>query len=218
MIPTRKKTPEELAALRDGLGLFQNPDSTSSANPDTQPSPSEDTPPPFRFQKVIGRVPLPTRPQEPAPPAEATPKKRAIQTLRKVELPLFPAQEVPHKTDLPRRRRSHADLAELQRREALANFSATPTDPAVHLKKLTAHPILLALAYLPAFGAIYTAWNAFHFITPLSLIFVSGLLTTYIFWKKMRSRHHAAILLIILVMTLVFGGIHYAPYFSAYAT
>lgn len=210
MIPTQKKTPEELAALREGLGLLQNP-GTQPSSPDNQPK----TP---RFQKVIGRVPLPTQTQGPIPSAEAIPKKRTIQTLRKVELPLFPAQEVQRKTALPRTRRSNAELTELQRREALANFSATPIDPAAHLKKLAANPILLTFAYLPAFAAIYTAWNAFHFITPISLIFVSGLLTAYIFWKKKRSRHHAAILFIILVMTLVFGGIHYAPYFSAYAS
>jgi predicted PurR-regulated permease PerM len=91
-------------------------------------------------------------------------------------------------------------------------------NPIARLEKLTAHPVLLTLTYLTAFLAIYAAWQAVFFITPISLIFVSGLLTAYIFWRKKRSRHHAAILIIILVMTLVFGGIHYAPLFSAYAT
>lgn len=196
MIPTRKKTPEELAALREEQGFFQpqNP----PASPFTAAPPPETT--------------------APAPAREVRPKKRTIHTLRKVELPLYPAPEVKQKTALPGYRRSTADLAEIQRREALANFSATPTDPIAHLKKLEAHPVLLCAAYLPAFAAIYTAWNAFHFITPITLICVSGLLTAYIFWRKKRSRHHAAILFIILAMTLVFGGIHYAPYFTQYAT
>ncbi len=191
MIPTQKKTPEELAALREEQGVFPRP-ITPDLSPEPPPAPSE--------------------------PTDVRPKKRKIRTLRKVELPLAPAPVVENKTQLPGYRRSQTDIAEIRRREALANFSATPTDPIAHLKKLTAHPVLLTFAYLPAFAAIYTAWNTVHFITPISLIFVSSLLTAYIFWTKKRSRHHAAILFIILVMTLVFGGLHYAPYFSAYAT
>ncbi|MES2983134.1 MAG: hypothetical protein V4727_12545 [Verrucomicrobiota bacterium] len=203
MIPTQKKTPEELAALREEQGVFQRPNSPElppeiPATPD--PSPTD--------EQLL----------EPSEPVAIRPKKRKIHTLRKFELPLAPAPVVENKTPLPQYRRRSTDIAETRRREALANFSATPIDPAAHLKKLAAHPVLLTFAYLPAFVAIYTAWNTFHFITPISLIFVSSLLTAYIFWKKKRSRHHAAILFIILVMTLVFGGIHYAPYFSAYAS
>ena len=210
MIPKQKKTPEELAALREELGFFQNPD--------VKNTPADNEPTAFPFKKVIGKVPPSKKSSEQIAREPVEPKKRKIKSLRKFELPLFPATDVANKTPLPESRRSQADLAELQRREALANFSATPPDPAAHLKRLAAHPVLLILAYLPAFGAIYTASKSYHFITPISLIFVSGLLTAYIFWKKKRSRHHAAILIIILAMTLVFGGIHYAPYFTAYAS
>lgn len=196
MIPTQKKTPEELAALREELGFFQPP---HSAPPAPQPTPVSATAPP----------------QE---PREIKPKRRRIHTLRKIELPLAPAEQVQNKTSIPQPRHDIADVAEARRRAAIAEYSTATGDPAAHLKKLTAHPILLVFAYLPALAAIYTAWSTFHFITPISLIFVSGLLTAYIFWTKKRSRHHAAILFIILVMTLVFGGIHYAPLFTAYAT
>lgn len=213
MIPTRKKTPEELAALREGLGLFQNQEPQPSP-PEPQPSPPGPRPDGPLFQKVIGQTPPTPQPEQP-PEEERKPRKRNNHSLRKVELPLYPAQRTQHKTTLPKNRRSASDLAELQRREALANFSANPADPVARLKKLEAHPILLGLAYLTALAAIYTAWKTFHYITPISLICVSGLLTAYIFWTKKRSRHHAAILLIILAMTLVFGGIHYAPLFKA---
>ncbi len=193
MIPTQKKTPEELAALREGHGFFQPP---NSAPPTPQPPPA----------------PAPQQPRE------IKPKKRRIHSLRKIELPLAAASQVQNKTSIPQPRHDIADVAEARRRAAIAEYSTATGDPAAHLKKLTAHPILLVFAYLPAFIAIYTAWNTYYFITPISLIFVSGLLTAYIFWTKKRSRHHAAILLIILVMTLVFGGIHYAPYFSTYAS
>ncbi len=193
MIPSKKKTPEELAALREEFGVFQ-PQNSAPSTPQPTPAPA------------------------PREPREIKPKKRRIHTLRKVELPLYPAYQVQNKTSIPQPRHDIADIAEARRRAAIVEYSTASGDPAAHLKKLAAHPVLLVLAYLPAFAAIYTAWSAFHYITPISLIFVSGLLTAYIFWTKKRSRHHAAILFIILVMTLVFGGIHYAPYFTAYAT
>ncbi len=193
MIPTQKKTQEELAALREENGVFQHP---NSAPPAPQPPPAP-------------------APQE---PREIKPKKRRILSLRKMEPPLAPAIQVQNKTSIPQPRHDIADVAEARRRVAMVEYSTAIGDPAAHLKRLTAHPILLVFAYFPAFAAIYTAWSTFHFITPITLIFVSGLLTAYIFWRKKRSRHHAAILLIILVMTLVFGGIHYAPYFSTYAS
>jgi hypothetical protein len=210
MIPTRKKTPEELAALRGEIDFSQEPK--------TEPEPPAEQPKPPMFQKVIGRVPKWTPPPAQTSPAKPEPKKRTIHTLRKVELPLGPAPEVYNKTPLPQRRHSQSHISEIRRREALANVSDNLADPVSRLKKLTAHPILLTPTYLIGFTAIYTAWNRVYFITPITLIFVSGLLTAYIFWKKKRSRHHAAILMIILIMTLVFGGIHYAPFFSAYAT
>ncbi|MFN4873619.1 MAG: hypothetical protein ACK40T_07435 [Akkermansiaceae bacterium] len=210
MIPKQKKTPEELAALREELGFFQNPE-VKKTSIDHEPTA-------FPFKKVIGKAPPSRKSSEQITREPVKPKKRKIKTLRKFELPLFPATDVVKKTPLPGSRRSQDDLAELQRREALASFSTTPPDPLAQLKKLVAHPVLLILAYLPAFGAIYTASHSYLFITPISLICVSGLLTAYIFWRKKRSRHHAALLIIILAMTLVFGGIHYAPYFTAYAS
>jgi hypothetical protein len=193
MIPTQKKTAEELAALREEQGFFQPP-SAPSPSPQQSPAPALEE------------------------PREIKPKKRRIHTLRKIELPLAPGYQVHNKTSLPKPRHDIANIAEARRRAALAKYSTATDDPAAHLKKLAVHPVLLTFTYLLAFTAIYTAWNAYHFITPISLICVSGLLTAYIFWTKKRSRHHAAILFIILVMTLVFGGIHYAPYFTAYAT
>jgi hypothetical protein len=210
MIPDRKKTPEEIAALREDFGFLKNP-VTSTPPPKEQPKSPV-------FEKVIDQVTQPTPQPTLSSRAEEKPKKKRIHSLRRIELPLAPGYEIQNQTQIPQTRRSPEDIAELRKRETLANFSANPVNPLAHLKKLTAHPALLTLTYLIAFLAIYAAWQAVFFITPISLIFVSGLLTAYIFWRKKRSRHHAAILTIILVMTLVFGGIHYAPLFSAYAT
>lgn len=204
MIPNKKKSPEELAALREELGIQKNP-------AETPPSPTT-TPPELEAEASAPSTP------EPEPSETTKPKKKIkLHSLRKQELPLAPAPEVITKTEIPEQRRSSQDVAEIRRREALGNFSNPSQDPAAHLKKITAHPLLLSPSYLIAIAAAVAAWQRAFFITPLCLIFVSSLLTLYIFLKKKRSRHHAAILTIILVMTLVFGGLYYAPFFS-YAT
>lgn len=195
MIPTQKKTPEELATLRDALA-FPGAGSPPKQKPAPDPFPIQD----------------PTD-SDHNPPTR--PKKRN-HTLRKVELPLFPAQPVTTRTDLPERRRSIQEIKQLQSREVMPTPENNPHHPIVQIRRLTAHPFLLAPTYLIAFTAGFAAWNRVHFITPIFLICVSGLLTTYIFWKKKRSRHHAAILMIILTMTLIFGAIHYAPFFATF--
>jgi hypothetical protein len=210
MIPTQKKTQEELAALREDSGFFQNPN--------TQSLPLEEQPKPAIFQKFIGQAPKRTPQQFQTSPAEARPKQRKRHSLRRIELPLAPSFEVQNKTKIPQERRTSEDIAELRERQRLADFSSTPKNPIAHLEQLSVHPVLLTITYLIAFTAIFAAWKTVYFVTPISLIFVSVLLTAYIFWKNKLSRHHAAILFIILVMTLVFGGIHYAPFFASYAT
>jgi hypothetical protein len=210
MIPTQKKTQEELAALREDYGSLQNPN--------IQPAPLEEQPKPPISQEFIGQAPKWTPQQSQTSPAEARPKQRTRHSLRRNELPLAPGFEVQNKTKIPQERRTSEDIAELRERQELADFRSMPKNPIAYLEQLSAHPVLLTIAYLIAFTAIFAAWKTVYFVTPISLIFVSGLLTAYIFWKKKRSRHHAAILFIILVMTLVFGGIHYAPFFASYAT
>lgn len=226
MIPDKKKTPEEIAALREELGIPGAPENTASqspAPPRTEPEPKQ----PEKVKPKPAPVLDPAHPDatpspsgaDPVvhldlPPATAPEKKpEAIKThsLRKNELPLAPAPTVTRKTTLPTHRHDPRDIAEIRRREAIASLAEKPQDPAIHLKKITAHPVLLAPAYLLAFAAAFAAWHRAFYAAPLVLISLSILLTVYIFICKKRSRHHAAILTIIIVMTLTFGGLHYAP-------
>ncbi len=191
MIPTQKKTPEEIAALRDALAFPE---------PLIEPSQEDES------ETDLTQ-----------PPQSAAERRKKHHTLRKVELPLLPAELVTSKTTLPRQRHSVQELKKIQAKEAMEVFqNRSAIDPIAHLKKLTAHPLLLTPTYIIAFSAGLAVWKRNYFITPISLLCVSGLLTAYIFWKKKRSRHHAAILMIILVMTLIFGAIHYAPFFAPY--
>ena len=241
MIPERKKTPEEIAALREGLGIpdappvpgapRQRPAPQHSPLPPIDAGPAQPQPPQKTIEAAPAPVLDPVHPDAPptmelrepvvhlgvtpAPISEKTPDPLPPKhSLRKHELALAPAPFVTHKTTLPTGRHDDKGIAEIRRRDARQNLSSTQTDPAAHLRKITAHPLLLIPAYLFAFAAGATAWQRVHHITPIALLAVAGAFALYIFIKKKRSRHHAAILAIIILMTLVFGGLHYAPVFN----
>jgi len=240
MIPNKKKTPEELAALREELGIPDAlpeqgahrsrplPQIENAPKPETKkPEPAPEPAPP---KKEIPPAPVldPAHPDAipaaelrepvlhldipPAPVGDTKDREPVVfHSLRKKELPLAPAPAVTHKTHLPGQRHADDDLARLRKREAVAMLQQPGADPATHLRSITASPWLLAPAYLLALGAGVTIWQHFHHVTPLSLLFVASLITSFIFVRKIRSRHHCAILFIIILMTLVFGGLHYAP-------
>ena len=87
-------------------------------------------------------------------------------------------------------------------------------DPAIHLRKQTAHPVLYIPGYLLAIAAGAVAYQRVHHITPIVLLALTLAITLYIFIRKPRSRHHAALIFILIFLTAVFGGIHYAPLFK----
>jgi len=241
MLPDKKKTPEEIAALRGQLGIPETPSQPSPpeqtrANPPAirppysppaqvtppVPSPEPSTPPPVldpdhpdQSPEIIRQEPVMHLDPPSAPAPEKRPEAVKSHSLRKHELPLAPAPTVTQKTALPSHRHDPRDINEIRRREALAQLAQNDRqDPAAHLRKITAHPILLIPTYLLALAAALAAWQRAFYLTPLILLVIASLLTVYIFFTKKRSRHHAAILIIIIVMTLAFGGLYYAPYFS----
>lgn len=243
MIPDKKKTLEELAALREELGIPESlPEpgahrsrplpQIENAPPPEEKNP-EPTPVPVPPSMEIRPAPVldPARPDAiptaelsesvlhlnvpPAPFRDSNNREPVLyHSLRKNELPLAPAPAVTHKTQLPTRRQAGEDLARFRKSEAVAKLQQPGIDPASHLRSITASPWLLAPAYLLALSAGVTIWQRFHHVTPLALLIISSSLTAFVFLKKIRSRHHCAILFIIILMTLVFGGRHYAPLFQ----
>jgi hypothetical protein len=226
MIPSKKKTAEEIAALREGLGI------PPVASPHA-PLP----PPPPVMPGVIGKMEEPPAPPAPAPPppqpasdAEPVthldpitiplrPQKAVIKpshSLRKQELPLAPAPAAPspQRTELPAHRHDPRDVAQIRKREALAKLQQPGADPADHLRKQTASPFLYVPGYLLASAAALAAFQDAHYITPAALIGTAIMIMAFIAWRKPRSRHHAALLFIVVFLTLVFGALHYAPLFQ----
>ena len=129
-------------------------------------------------------------------------------------MPLAPAPPVTKKTPLPTHRHDPSDIAEIRKREALAKLQTPGFDPGAHLRQQTASPFLYAPGYLLAIAAAAAAFKRVHHITPIVLLALALLITLYIAIRKPRSRHHAALIFILVFLTAAFGGIHYAPLFK----
>lgn len=197
MIPDKKKTTEEIAALRGDLGIPEpvveetRPPAPVHAAPSGEPVIHLDIP----------AIPVVTRAPQP-------------HSLRKHDLPLAPAPPVTHKTALPTHRHDPRDIVQIRKREALAKLETPGLDPVARLRAQTAHPVLYVSGYLLAIGAAAVAYQRVHHITPIILLTLSLLITIYIAIRKPRSRHHAALIFILVFLTAALGGIHYAPLFQ----
>ncbi len=215
MIPEKKKTADEIAALREGLGI-------PAATPEpAAPEPYSQAPPPRNMQ-AEEPPPSPAAYAEPIvhldlPPAPARPKKvepKPIHSLRKHDLPLAPATASTRRTELPNKRHDTRDISQIRKREALAALQQPGTDPAAHIRSQIASPFLYAPGYLFAAAAAVTAYMSVPYYTPAGLIALSAIIMIFIALRKPRSRHHAALLFIAVFLTLVFGALHYAPHFQ----
>ncbi|MFK7851211.1 MAG: hypothetical protein AB8D78_09560 [Akkermansiaceae bacterium] len=145
-------------------------------------------------------------------PTKPTSKKPVSHSFRKKEPPLAPAPALNRtQVELPAHRNVPKDMMEIRKRETLANLSRPQVDPAAYLKKITAHPALLIIAYLTTIGAAISTKLSSEYFTPLVLVVISLLMTAYIFLAKKRSRHHSAILVIVIIMTTAFGSLHFFP-------
>lgn len=210
-LPQRKKTPEEIAMLRESMGLGgpapafpPSPELQPHAAPAPQPSPSLP-------QVAPGTPAIP--PAAPRPPVEAKP----VRSLRRSEREPSAAQAprpAPSvgSTQLPVQRHSDAELNQLRRIQSLTNQA-----PGAFVIAKIAHPILVGLGYLCVVSAaILPIVN--HFFTSISMYVPAGLclaglvIAAFIFFKKKLSRHHAGFITTIAVFTLIFGSLYYFPH------
>ncbi|HVJ47389.1 MAG TPA: hypothetical protein VM511_13445 [Luteolibacter sp.] len=228
MIPKKKKTPEEIAKLRESLGL-----------PGADPAPAAETEPPLPAPEaapapaapevpvsaplpqpaplpVQAAAPLPETPQ-PAPVAHPPTEAKPVRSLRKSErVPLpkpAPSASGPDSI-LPSHRHSEIELNQMRRAAAFENRQAPP---ATHLLAITANPFLVGLGYAFAFSAAfmpladYQYWFKAPFALTASLAGLSLLVAAFIFLKKKRSVHNACFIAAIAFFTLVFSALYYFP-------
>jgi hypothetical protein len=258
-LPQRKKSAEEIAKLRESLGIgglpaVEPPVTESAPVPAAAKPPIEEVPAPPKIVEIPRTEILPTpapavspvlEPQEPkvvrslkrservpvlsvdlsgppphssslrepAPIPAATPlpsqhPAKIVRSLRKSEQGPLPAVHAPPKdSPLPVHRHSDAELAEIRRRQMLAQATASAPPPV-----LSAHPVLYTPAYLLVFGsaaAIY--FYDVSKLIPAVCVALALVIATFIFVKKPLSRHHSAFIAVIALFVVVFGALYYFP-------
>ena len=208
MLPQRRKSAEEIAKLRETLGI--------SGEAEPEPAPETEIP--------ANAAPTAESPRPPAKP---------VRSLRKSErrpVERDPLSPVATKDGIPLRRHDERELMELRR------IQAAPPDKAIaHIQNLAAPWPLVALGYLLPLAGAFVGWFAAwspgvpepdfpaDWIADLSrapwlgkagfgaLAACSALglgLAGWLAWKKPRSRHHAGFIVILAVLIAVFGLIH----------
>ncbi len=212
MLPERRKSAEEIAKLRESMGIPgaapQELAPAASPPEEEDPPAAEDAPPPPPAKPVRSL----RKSEQQAPAPAAAPAKIA---------------PVDKGAAIPARRRSERELLEMRRAQA-----APPDRSIAYIKNLAVPWPLVVLGYLlplcgallgwlsvwtptvmePDFPAMWMAdlsrkpWLGTAGLAALVVCCTAGLLLAGWFaWKKPRSRHHAGFITIIAVFTAVFA-------------
>ncbi len=199
-LPQKKKSAEEIAKLREDMGL---PPGIVEATPEPEPAP----------ESIV-------QPEPPRPRTEPKP----VRSLRRSERQ-EPAE--PHissteswASSLPAQRRSENELEKIRQREAMQAL-VTDVPPAVaQLQAITAHPVVLSLGYVLVVGGAlgFIAVEDYAMVKP-EVYALSGsigglLVALFIALKKVRSRHHAGFIAMIALVVLVFTVFHHFNNFN----
>jgi hypothetical protein len=225
MLPQRRKSAEEIAKLRESMGI---PGAAVAAEAATEPAAAGDRVDVVDPGDVVdGAEELKREPvAEPLPPAAPKPVRSLRKSERKVVERVVPTPAV-DSAGIPIRRRTDEELLEMRR------IQATPPDQAIaHIQQMTVPWPVISLGYLlPLFGALcgwFAVWSPgvppmdfpAEWMGDLSrqpwlakaglgaLGLFGGLafaLAGWIAWKKPRSRHHGGFISIITLLVLVFG-------------
>lgn len=120
--------------------------------------------------------------------------------------------------EIPERKRDKVELQEMRARNA---FAVRP--PVGQLEALAVNRLVLAVFYLIILSGAGLVIKSHYpygiemgpvFITGMAFAAVGLLVSCFIFWKKPRSRHHAALMAIISLLVLVFGTVYYIEQFE----
>ena len=119
---------------------------------------------------------------------------------------------------IPERKRDKAELQEMRSRNA---FAVRP--PVAQLQSQAVPRVLVIFLYLICLtGAGLVIKSYYPYGIEMGPVFISGmacagwglLSALWIFWRKPRSRHHAALMAIISLLVLVFGTVYYIQQFE----
>lgn len=183
-LPQRKKTPEELAKLRESLGI------PAGAESPEKPAATEE-------------------PKDP-PPAPSPAEPKPVRSLRKSEQQPAPSprKDARPGSRIPAHRHSDAELQEIRRQQALATMQSAAPDP----KLMPARWFQVIPGYLLAIaGATCFIWREFPLAATAGCAVGALAVALAILMLRPLSRHHAAFIAMIALLVIVFGALHYFP-------
>lgn len=205
-LPQRKKTPEEIAQLREQMGVPESdlPHAAATIPAAAQPKreqPSDETPAGPSPDKGEGV------PQAVAMPARAPKPCRSLRKSEQIPIEAKPAP-IPANSLLPTHRHSAEEIEEIRRREMLSQMTPTPPNP----KFRAAHPALIAVGYVVSAAGSTIFWREdFPWAATIACCVAALLHALYLFLRTPVSRHHAGFISLIAVMVAVFASLQQFP-------
>jgi len=211
LLPKKKKSVEEIAKIREGLGIpgdplieKKSPEAVSGMS--VVPTPVEPTPLPVEL------LPAP-QPAESVSQPMANRGPKLVRSLRKSEQVPLPVERPPVRSVesiLPILKHSDSELQELRRREALAAIGKS--GQSIHPLLKRAHPMMLVPGYLFVTAApiCYQGYDL-AIQAPAACVVFALVFSVLIFIKNPQSRHHSAFIAVTAIFVIVFGALHYFP-------
>jgi len=220
LLPQSKKSAEEIAKLRESLGI---PGLPAETPPSPEPEVFAEAAPPapwpqqthsLKKAEWIPAIPAPEPNGPEEVPAETTPqvvRAKPIRSLRKSEqIPVLvvPRHDTPPPdSKLPAYRHNENELREISRHAALEMVMAAPNP-----KLAKAHLALVIPGYLASVaGAVCFYFYEQPIGVSASCVGISLLIATFIFFRKPISRHHAAFIAVFALFVIISGTLHYFP-------
>lgn len=199
-LPQRKKTAEEIAQLRETLGISPIPAAPPHAPATQHHAEHSNKPPVVAVPSVVE-----------APPQDTTPRLvKHVHSLKKSErvpIEIKPVVSDEH-SKLPTHRHSHEALEEMKHREALALLDVHVTNPNL----IPAHPAWITPGYLFSIGgASCFVFDNFPLIATIACVGCALLIALSLCLKRPFSKHHAGFIAVISLFVIVFGVLHYFP-------
>jgi hypothetical protein len=201
-IPKRKKTPEEIAALRDKEFAARIPVAPQAEKPQAVA--------PQRNQPLARPLVLPVKSEKKLKRQRAEPHgtPHVFDGLRPQEAVgvILPSEQVTHAhTALPERKHNEREIMQMRRRDLLQT-----RPPVARIRTMALHPFLVGVLYAFALTIPFLTFRYWQMEPPKNwlapgvgcsvLLALSGI----IYFNKPRARHHAALICAIALVTLAF--------------
>ncbi len=205
-LPQRKKTPEELAALREQELLNRVPKANEITENVSSPTATATPAAVIRREPLVESTKAPSTPRRKRAQPHGTPHLfdglRPQEAAKQFDL-RTPVENAP--ATLPTKKHDDEEILQMRRKHA---FQTRP--PVEKIRNMALHPILVGLLYLFLVAIPILTHSNWNLPSPLrwyapgigcSLLMLFAVL---IYFTKPRARHHAAFLFGIAILTLGF--------------